>query len=235
MKKVSIIGSGKTGSKVIELLKTHPHFELAEVFNSTNKPLVDQLMKSDAIIIFVNGEVLASLMPLLVELNRPIICGTTGFNYTPYTNLLNKRKSPWIHGSNFSLGVHLMRKMIEEMREGLELFDQPSISIHEIHHTKKLDSPSGTAKSMASWLGEKVSNSIQITAERTGDVVGTHQLNLKTKFETISLEHVAHDRLLFASGALKTLELSYLNPLPKTFLSIEEFLDITLFTKKRSL
>jgi 4-hydroxy-tetrahydrodipicolinate reductase len=235
MKTISVIGSGKTGSKVIELLNHHSQFKLGAVYNSTNEPTKEKLLQSDAIIIFVTGEVLHQLMPMLSKLDKPIICGTTGFNYEPFKNELEKRTSPWIHGSNFSLGVHLMRKMIEEIKLGQELFDHPHISIHEIHHTKKLDSPSGTAKSMASWLGDKLSSQTQITAERTGDVVGTHILDFKTEFETITLKHVAHDRLLFASGALKTLELTYLHPQQNNFLSIENFLDLTLFNTKRSL
>jgi 4-hydroxy-tetrahydrodipicolinate reductase len=234
MKKVSVIGAGKTGSKVIELLKNHTHFELSEIFHSKNEPTHNKILNSDAIIIFVNGEVLQKHLKMLAEIERPIICGTTGFDYAPFSDILSKRKSSWIYGSNFSLGVHLMRKMIEEMREGLELFDNPTLSIHEIHHTKKIDSPSGTAKSMASWFGEKVASAINITAERTGDVVGTHTLTLKTQFETLKLEHIAHDRFLFASGALKTLELNYQTPIDKKFLSIEEFLDLTLFNKKRT-
>jgi 4-hydroxy-tetrahydrodipicolinate reductase len=234
MKKVSVIGAGKTGSKVIELLKNHTKFELTEIFDSKNEPTPNKIQKTDAIIIFVNGEVLQKHLKMLIEIEKPIICGTTGFDYSSYAEILSKRKSPWVHGSNFSLGVHLMRKMIEEMREGLELFDNPQLDIHEIHHTKKLDSPSGTAKSIASWFGEKIAKKINISAERTGDIVGTHTLTLKTNFETITLEHIAHDRLLFANGALKTLELIYQNPINKNFLSIEEFLDLTLFNQKRT-
>ncbi|MFZ4713343.1 MAG: dihydrodipicolinate reductase C-terminal domain-containing protein [Bacteriovoracaceae bacterium] len=234
MKKVSVLGRGKTGGKVIELLNDHHAFRLSEVFHSQNAPLLKKMEEADALVVFVNGDVLENIMPILMRLDRPIVCGTTGFNYHPYAADLAQRKSAWLHGSNFSLGVHLMRKMLEEIRSGASLFDHLDLSIHEIHHTKKLDSPSGTSKSMASWLGPQLEKKTHITAERTGDVVGTHTLTLKTEFETLIVEHVAHDRLLFANGALKMLEMLLAHPPQQKFLSIEQYLDQTLF-KKRAL
>ena len=88
--------------------------------------------------------------------------------------------------------------MIQNLSKASELFEQFDFHIHEIHHEKKVDAPSGTAKSWHSWLGQKS----PITYERKGDTVGDHTLSLKTPFEEISLNHTALDRKVFAKGAL---------------------------------
>ncbi len=231
MKKISVLGRGKTGAKVIELLNDHHTFRLQEVFHSENPLTLKKLEEADALVVFVNGEVLLKLMPILMRYDRPIVCGTTGFDYHAYAADLSLRKAPWVYGTNFSLGVHIMRKMLESLKATSELFDQSSIQIHEVHHTKKLDAPSGTAKSMKEWLGPKHQDAL-ITSERIGDVVGKHTLTFKTEFETLSITHEAHDRLLFASGALKILELLYNHSPKQNFLSVEQYLDQTLFHKR---
>ncbi len=91
-----------------------------------------------------------------------------------------------------------MKQLIERLNQVSHLFKEKSFTIHEVHHTKKLDAPSGTALSMKEWLKGKPN----MTYERIGDVVGYHRLSLETPSETIQLSHEAKDRKLFAEGAL---------------------------------
>ena len=90
--------------------------------------------------------------------------------------------------------------MINSIRGGLNLFPNAKLNIHEIHHTKKLDGPSGTALSWREWLGNKAD--INVTFERIGDVVGDHQLTIDAPNEKITLRHEAKNRAIFAEGAI---------------------------------
>jgi 4-hydroxy-tetrahydrodipicolinate reductase len=205
--KIALLGKGKTGSKVIEL-----HQGEVEIFDRSNPPTFDKLIKNDVIISFLPGEAFKELIPLLLETKLPVVTGSTGFNWPEnFSDLLKQQKLSWIYGTNFSLGVVIAKQLIEKMNELSRLLGEVKTSIHEIHHTKKLDAPSGTALSMKSWMTSEP----LMTHERIGDVVGLHTVTWETPAEVIKLTHEAKDRKLFAQGALwaaeylKTHELEY--------------------------
>lgn len=191
--KIALLGKGKTGSKIIEL---NPN---VQVFDRSNVPTFEKLSKCDVIISFLPGEAFEALIPMLLETKKPVVTGSTGFKWPAMFNETLKEKNlKWIYASNFSLGVVVFKQLIERLNQVSHLFQNKELSIHEIHHTKKLDAPSGTALSMKEWLA----HDCEITSERTGDVVGIHTLTLETPSEIISLTHNAKNRTLFAEGAL---------------------------------
>lgn len=192
--KIALLGKGKTGSKILEVSKDE-----IEVFDQTNKPTFDKLIKHDVIISFLPGDAFHELIPVLLETKLPVVTGSTGFKWPDnFDQTLKTKNVCWIHATNFSLGVVAVKQLIEKLNKLTFLFSEKSLSIHEVHHTKKLDAPSGTALSMKEWLeGDCV-----VTSERTGDVVGLHTLKLETPSEIIRIEHEAKNRTLFAEGAL---------------------------------
>jgi 4-hydroxy-tetrahydrodipicolinate reductase len=192
--KIALLGKGKTGSKVLELAQCE-----VEVFDTKNLPSYEKLLKNDVIISFLPGEAFTELIPMLLETKKPVVTGSTGFKWpNDFEQTLQEKKIAWIHATNFSLGVVVLKQLIEKLHQIDHLFKEKTFSIHEVHHTKKLDAPSGTALSMKDWL----KNPCEITSERSGDVVGLHTLTLDTPGEIIRLEHEAKDRTLFAEGAL---------------------------------
>ena len=194
--KIALIGKGKTGGEILNL---HPGDQI-QVFDSQNPVSVDKLATCDVAIAFVPGHVLESVIPVLIEANIPLVSGATGFTWPSHIQTeLQKRKLSWISGSNFSLGMRIVHQMIKKLNLAKKLFDDYNFSIHEIHHTKKLDAPSGTAISWNEWVDSAASD---ITHERIGDVVGDHEMTLNTAYEKISLRHQALDRKIFAKGAL---------------------------------
>ena len=205
--KLALLGRGKTGSKVIDLVNQENEsrkeagfsIELT-TFHRQKPPTFEDLKSKDVILSFLPGEPFKELIPLLIEVEKPVVTGSTGFSWpSDLGESLKSKNLTWVYGSNFALGMNLVKEVIEIMGKANQLFDrEPNFSIHDIHHTKKLDSPSGTALSWQDWLSKKAS----ITSERVGDVVGIHELSLKTKFENISLRHEALDRKVFAHGAL---------------------------------
>lgn len=107
------------------------------------------------------------------------------------------------------------------MNQFLHLFEEKTFSLHEVHHTKKLDAPSGTALSMASW----VEGTVDISSERTGDVVGLHTLTMKTPREEITISHNALDRSLFAEGAIKAAQMIVDNKMTPGLYNFQEVVE----------
>lgn len=195
--KIAVVGLGKTGIKIKELLERE-----GLLFGGFDQEIMekpDVIINADAVISFVPGAAAESLIPVLLNSKKPVIWGGTGYTFPDdFNDKLISRGIPWIYGSNYSLGMHIAMDMLKILSERLSMLTNPEINLHEIHHIHKKDAPSGTA---LSW--EKILNrDINITSERIGDVVGTHQLTIATESETIYLEHKALDRSIFAYGAV---------------------------------
>jgi 4-hydroxy-tetrahydrodipicolinate reductase len=136
---------------------------------------------------------------MLVEAGKPVVTGSTGFQWPQnFEEILQEKKLSWIHATNFSLGIVIIKQLIQRLNQVDHLLSNKNYTLHEVHHTKKLDAPSGTALSIKEWL----KSPCKITSERTGDVIGLHTLNLDTPGEIIRIEHEAKSRALFAEGAL---------------------------------
>lgn len=192
--KISVIGTGKTGGAIAELLG-----DKAVTFNSSNKPTASEVAKTDAAIIFVPGEAAPEIIEIMIDAAVPAVWGTTGYSWPEdLPERVKAIQSKWVIGSNFSLGMNLVRKAINVLGEGSEMLDSPKFHIHETHHVNKKDAPSGTALSWEKWLDKEA----QISSSRIGDVKGIHELHIKTANESIYLKHEAHDRKLFAEGAI---------------------------------
>lgn len=195
--KFTLIGTGKTGACVQELL---PKGQLLAAFNSENPPKLSQLKKADASIIFVTGPVMTSLIPMLLRAKRPVISGATNVDWPPHLNeQLIEMGIPWISASNFSIGMNLMFHLCETLADNMPFFEKADVTLAETHHTDKKDLPSGTAKKIAGMFPE---DGLKIKAQRQGNIVGTHSLCIETKAERLTLEHHAFDRRLYARGAI---------------------------------
>lgn len=195
-RKFAVIGTGKTGGTVAELLGGS-----AIPFDEFNKPTPEKLEQADAAIIFVPDGAAMEIVEILLETDIPAVWGTTGYQWSE--DLPSRVKdigSRWVIGSNFSLGMNLVRKSLNILGKGSEFLDEPKFHIHEVHHIHKQDAPSGTALSWRDWLQKNST----ISSDRQGDVKGIHELHLKTKGESIYLKHEAHNRSIFAEGAIWT-------------------------------
>jgi 4-hydroxy-tetrahydrodipicolinate reductase len=124
-----------------------------------------------------------------------------------------------VHASNFSIGVNIFQQLTENLAQMLAAYPQYELSIEEIHHLQKLDSPSGTALTLAAGIIEKHpdyntwslhaptnKNELYIAAKRLPDVPGTHEIRATSTIDTITLKHEAHNRDGFALGAILAAE-----------------------------
>lgn len=192
---IALIGTGKTGGKVAELLEEN----LSDTFDEFKPPTVEKLQQSDAVIIFVPGDAVDDILQTVIDSGIPAAWGSTGYEWPEdLEGRVKAQKAKWVIASNFSLGMNIIRKNIEIISAGSTMLKKPGFHIHEVHHVHKKDAPSGTALSWKEWLDKEA----EVTSSREGDVKGIHELTMSTAMEKITLRHEALDRNLFAEGAI---------------------------------
>lgn len=150
----------------------------------------------------------------------PVISGTTGWldKYDDAIALCEEKNGAFIYASNFSLGVNIFFELNQQLAKMMNALQDYQVSIEEIHHTKKLDAPSGTAITLAEGIidssvkttwsldGEATQENVPITAVRTPKVPGTHTITYTSAIDTIDIKHTAHSRQGFALGAVVAAE-----------------------------
>ena len=155
-----------------------------------------------------------------IDNNVPVISGTTGWleKYEEAVALCEEKNSAFIYASNYSLGVNIFFELNKQLAKMMRSLEDYNISMEEIHHTKKLDAPSGTAITLAegiienstkeNWeLGDKTSKeNIPIIAKRIPEVPGTHTVWYDSEVDSIEIKHTANNRKGFALGAVVAAE-----------------------------
>lgn len=158
----------------------------------------------DAIVDFSSDEGALRASALAAQLGAALLVGTTGLSAATRDTVARSAAGiPVMIAPNTSLGVAVTRRLAEEAARLLPGFD---VDIVETHHTRKLDAPSGTAKSLAEAVGRglrKPLDSSRIHAIRAGDVVGDHEVVFSGAGERVTVAHRATSRDLFALGALR--------------------------------
>ena len=210
--KIALFGYGKMGKTIEQIALQKGH---TIVLKTSGKSSLEKIIEADVAIDFSTPKAAASNIKFCLERQIPIVCGTTGWldNYNEIINFCNKCNGAFIYASNFSIGVNIFFKMNEYLANLMKPWKEYQVSLEEIHHTEKLDTPSGTAITLAediiknsdkkSWNLKKVEkNNIKITAKRQTNVKGTHTINYQSEIDTISIQHEAHSREGFALGAL---------------------------------
>ena len=224
---IAVIGTGKTGGEVVDLV---PSENLVGPFNSSRKPEAGLLREADVAIIFVPGSAVDDIIDEVRASGVPAVWGSTGYEWPENLHReLAREGIKWLRASNFSIGMNIIRKCLSMIGEGSRFLENPSFHIHEIHHTGKKDAPSGTAISWKEWLNiQTEDHEVRITSERKGDIKGIHRLQVTTESETIRLEHEAHNRAVFAKGALWAAEKLVDPELEPGFYDIETIFDRSL-------
>jgi 4-hydroxy-tetrahydrodipicolinate reductase len=210
--KIALLGYGKMG-KVIERIALERGHEI--VLKKDQDTSFDGLKNADVAIDFsVPDSAIANISECLNN-GIPVISGTTGWltNYPKMVQLCEEKKGSFIYGSNFSLGVNVFFELNEYLAKMMANLKQYNVSMEEIHHTQKLDAPSGTAITLAegvikntnyaNWtLETPISNELHIDAKRIENVPGTHSVFYDSEVDQIEIKHTAHSREGFALGAV---------------------------------
>lgn len=230
--KIALLGYGKMGKAIEALLSEYGHSCIGK-FNSENPATVKALAEADVAIEFSTPEQCAKNIALCFEANIPVVVGTTAW-YDRYDEVVSNMNSSnaLLAATNFSIGVQITFHLNKELARVMSKFPEYNASIEEIHHTAKLDKPSGTAITLAegilendsklgSWKleednseeelregkkGEEILSELNILALRLPDVPGTHTVRYTSEIDTIELKHEAHNRKGFAAGAIRAAE-----------------------------
>ena len=190
------------GQKVIELLSENSWKAKFNLSSSIHLETKDVLEKPDVVIDFSVPESTLKWSQKWSDLKTPVLICTTGFKKEEFETLKeNLKNNAWAMIPNTSLGIYAF---IKSLRAYIKFFsDIQSITLHEVHHVHKKDSPSGTALLLKmAMLDAGFPGDIHIHSAREGEVVGTHTVIIQRRFDRLILTHEAHDRRLFAEGAL---------------------------------
>ncbi len=211
--KIALLGYGKMG-KVIEKIALERGHEI--VLRKSSSTTYLGLENADVAIDFsIPTSAVANISECL-NYGVPVVSGTTGWleEYPKMVALCENKNGSFIYGSNFSLGVNLFFELNNYLAKMMSKFKNYSASMEEIHHTQKLDAPSGTAITLAkgiiantdykNWTLDKKANEneIHIDAQRIENVPGTHSIFYTSEVDTIEIKHTAHSRDGFALGSI---------------------------------
>jgi len=215
--KIALLGYGKMG-KVIERIALERGHQITFIKTSQTNSF-EGLENADVAIDFSVPSSAVANISACFKNNVPVISGTTGWleHYDQVVALAKASNGAFIYGSNFSLGVNIFFQLNEYLAKMMANLNQYHVSIEEIHHTQKLDAPSGTAITLAqgiinhtpfqNWTLETPNETqIPIEAKRIENVPGTHIIKYQSEVDTIEIEHVAHSREGFAFGAVVAAE-----------------------------
>ncbi|WP_420319823.1 4-hydroxy-tetrahydrodipicolinate reductase [Flagellimonas sp.] len=210
--KIGLFGYGKMGKMIEQIAQQRGHSVVAKVDVDTTE--IDY-QNMDVAIDFSTPDAAFNNITGCFEHGVPIISGTTGWlsKYDEVIDICNAKKGAFIYASNFSLGVNVFFELNSYLAKMMSTLDQYKVSMEEIHHTQKLDAPSGTAITLAegviqhtdyqNWkLDESGDKTIAITSKREGTVPGTHTIAYQSVVDAIEIKHTAHNREGFALGAV---------------------------------
>jgi len=234
MIKVGIVGStGRVGGLLIDNLKGDQDAKLSavHVFDNLEKELpadvlvtnsmTELLENSDIVIDFSAPVATEEMLEAALKNPTPLVIATTGFT-AHQQNLLTEasREMPVLYSSNMSVGIALLKQLVEKVSATLEDFD---IEIVEQHHKHKVDAPSGTALTLGEFaakgrgldldavrvsgrdgqIGARTKDEIAVMALRGGDIVGRHTVGFYNDGEFLELNHTATSRDTFSKGAIR--------------------------------
>ena len=216
---IALIGYGKMGKAIEEIAISRGHSVVVK-FNSQNPLESSQLRTTDVAIEFSQPDLALKHIKLCADGQIPIVVGTTAWeeHLPEIINHIDKREASLIYSSNFSIGVNLFFELNKHLARLMNDKTDYVASITEIHHTQKIDAPSGTAVTLAkdlisnhtaysSWKLTGQSENMEktdlpISAIREENVPGTHLISYTSEIDTLTIEHQAHNRKGFALGAV---------------------------------
>ena len=216
--KIAMLGYGKMGKKIEELAQADGHEFMLKIDHHNRHTLTpENLRQVDVAIEFTEPASAVENIRLCLTNGVPVVSGTTGWlaEYSKISELCKKENGAFFYASNYSIGVHLFRNINRQLATLMDGQPDYQPMLTEIHHTQKLDAPSGTAITLAEdlldkisdkdkWINEKSNDpsTLSIRSERIDQVPGTHRIDWSSAVDTIRLEHIAHSREGFAKGAL---------------------------------
>ena len=215
--RIAIIGFGKMGREVDSLAREQGD-EVVRVFDVEPAVKPELLADVDVCIEFSTPDAVLGNIRAAIEAKKDIVVGTTGwYSHLPEIREL-VQQSGLLHSANFSIGMNIFFRIVKRAAELMNNAKEYDPFIHEYHHKQKVDSPSGTALSLAKILVDNIErkqtilpgppegpiapNALHVSSTRAGTFAGTHIVGFDSEADLIELHHVAKGRRGFAIGAI---------------------------------
>ena len=216
--KIALLGYGKMG-KTLDKLATDAGHEVVLKIDKDNLADLNptNLKKADVAIEFSQPDSAFTNIKTCIESGTPVVSGTTAWldKLDEAKKLVADHQGALFYASNYSIGVNIFFALNRHLATIMNGHRQYAVDMEEIHHTQKLDAPSGTAITLAEgliaeldnktgWVGDWIpqEHEVPIASKREGMVPGTHSIHYRSKVDTITIQHEAHSREGFAKGAL---------------------------------
>jgi 4-hydroxy-tetrahydrodipicolinate reductase len=221
--RIGLVGYGAMGLEIERLAPTR-NAEVTARFTSRNPIDRSQVPEFDVAIEFTRPDSVIENIRTLAALGTPIVVGTTGWadRMGVVEEIVGAEDGRLIHASNFSVGVNIFLRIVREAARRFDAVAMYDAALHEVHHVRKADSPSGTALTIARIMIEELerkstiltetshgpiaADALHVTSSRVGETVGTHTVTFDSPADTIELTHRARNRSGFALGALLAAE-----------------------------
>ena len=217
---IALIGYGKMGKTIEQIALSRGH-QISFIADKDGFEASD-LEGSDVAIEFTVPAAAAENIRKCAYSKTPVVVGTTGWynQYKAIAKEIEQAGSALLTATNFSVGVNLFFELNKRLAAMMNRFGDYDVEMEEIHHTQKLDAPSGTAITLAegvlenldrknNWVSLTEGNTsdsealnLNIVSKRIDDVPGTHQISYKSEIDDIEIKHTAHNRQGFALGAV---------------------------------
>ncbi|MBK7337144.1 MAG: 4-hydroxy-tetrahydrodipicolinate reductase [Saprospirales bacterium] len=215
--KIALLGYGKMG-RIIESLAPDEGGHVVLRVDRDNLQDLDQLNTADVAIEFSQPESAPGNILRCLEAGVPVVCGTTGWTgrLEEIKEYCDSKGGAFFYASNFSIGVNVFFALNRFLAERMNQWPAYDVMLEEIHHTQKLDAPSGTAITLAGdiirrldrkekWVNGETSDEkeLSILSRRVDPAPGIHRVIYSSAIDEIEIRHEAFSREGFARGALK--------------------------------
>ncbi|MBK7474484.1 MAG: 4-hydroxy-tetrahydrodipicolinate reductase [Haliscomenobacter sp.] len=217
--KIAIIGYGKMGKIIAKLAEEAGHRIVLIIDRDNLDDLTaERLAEAEVAIEFSQPESAVGNISACLEAGIPVVCGTTGWldRLDEVKGQVSRCQGALFYASNYSIGVNIFFAVNRYLARLMNRHPQYEVALEEIHHTQKVDAPSGTAITLANgileeidrkrtWVAEAPSapGEIHIHSIRLGETPGTHQIVYSSPTDSIAIRHEANSREGFAKGALE--------------------------------
>lgn len=220
--KIALIGYGKMGKAIQEIALEKGHSIGLKISSQNKHELTTaNLQDNDLAIEFTNPEIAASNIYKCLDAGIPVVSGSTGWlhDMDNINKYCKEKNGTFLYASNFSVGVNIFFELNKKLATMMARQTGYEVSIEEIHHTQKKDSPSGTAITIAeqiianmpnksAWVNtpQANENELPITSKRIDPAPGTHRVKYSSSIDDLEIIHTAHNRKGFATGAVLAAE-----------------------------
>lgn len=220
--KAALIGYGKMGHAIECILKQRGHeVPLIIDIDNTSDLCAEKLKDIDVAIEFTAPSTAFDNVTAAMRAGVPVVCGTTAWldRFDEAVEVCKKHDSAFFYASNYSVGVNIFFKVNEMLAKMMNSYPVYDVTIEEVHHTTKKDSPSGTAVTLAEgvinnidrkskWVGHTTTepDELEVLGIRRSIVPGTHTVTWESPVDSIRIEHMAKGRESFALGAVLAAE-----------------------------